>query len=296
MFFSRLFAWLQDWNKNNAGNKRHTRPHVQNENNGAAFKIVILSGPAGVGKTITTTLVCRSLGYEMIVFDEKDLQNHTSFPPKSETIKRVILVKGIDQMKSTFLRDNAVKKAEKSAIPVIFICNDSRKEVIGRLFDLSHQIYFGSPQMEQIRDGVQRILKKEGLNPPREMIEEAIRASDNDIRKTLKKLSSIKVKPDTEASVTRNDNGRKTSRSSPWELVRNVMLRNRKKDSLKFENEFSNKASAEVSGPSTSGKQQLNDNDDEGKYNLENDPLIKPSESSRSSGITPKKPSYAKKK
>lgn len=72
----RLMKWLENWYKNNDGKKKHARPNPWAKNDdGAAFKAVLLSGPPGVGKTTTATLVCQHLGYDTIEFNASDTRS-----------------------------------------------------------------------------------------------------------------------------------------------------------------------------------------------------------------------------
>ena len=61
----KLSIWLQNWNKNHGGGEREgvKRPPWggggTREQDGSSFKAALLSGPPGIGKTSTATLVCK---------------------------------------------------------------------------------------------------------------------------------------------------------------------------------------------------------------------------------------------
>ena len=67
---------MENWQKNNDGKKKHARPNPWAKNDdGAAFKAALLSGPPGVGKTTTASLVCQHLGYDTIEFNASDTRS-----------------------------------------------------------------------------------------------------------------------------------------------------------------------------------------------------------------------------
>ena len=62
---NKLLNWLRNWDKNNrtAEGKAKPKPKFNpwggGDPTGASFKAALLSGPPGVGKTTTATLVCK---------------------------------------------------------------------------------------------------------------------------------------------------------------------------------------------------------------------------------------------
>ena len=62
---NKLLNWLRNWHKNNrtAEGKAKPKPKFNpwggGDPTGASFKAALLSGPPGVGKTTTATLVCK---------------------------------------------------------------------------------------------------------------------------------------------------------------------------------------------------------------------------------------------
>ena len=62
---NKLLHWLRNWDKNNrtAAGKVKPKPKFNpwggGDPTGASFKAALLSGPPGVGKTTTATLVCK---------------------------------------------------------------------------------------------------------------------------------------------------------------------------------------------------------------------------------------------
>lgn len=53
----KLSRWLLKWETNNRRDGGR-KPSVGSQENGSMFKAALLSGPPGIGKTTTATLVC----------------------------------------------------------------------------------------------------------------------------------------------------------------------------------------------------------------------------------------------
>lgn len=45
------------------------------DDDGAYFKAALLSGPPGIGKTTTVTLVCQELGFDVVEFNASDTRS-----------------------------------------------------------------------------------------------------------------------------------------------------------------------------------------------------------------------------
>lgn len=69
----KLTVWLQNWFKNRDPSKKLVKPSPwAKSDDGAYFKCALLSGPPGVGKTTTATLVCKELGYDTVELNASD--------------------------------------------------------------------------------------------------------------------------------------------------------------------------------------------------------------------------------
>lgn len=236
---------MENWHKNNDGKKKHARPNPWAKNDdGAAFKAALLSGPPGVGKTTTASLVCQHLGYDTIEFNASDtrskklLQSEVAGLIANNTLhaygtgranklgeKKVLLMDEVDGMAGNEDRGGMaelIALIKASSIPIICMCNDRNHPKIRSLVNHCFDLRFGRPQLPQIKGAVMSILFKEGVKIPPKTIEEIIQATNHDVRQTLNSLSLISVKPNTTGSGLRNDNGKKDLRLGPWEVVRKV--------------------------------------------------------------------------
>ena len=77
---NKLRNWLLDWNKNhlNTGGKKGASkpaPWGMANDSGAWAKCALLSGPPGVGKTTTSYLVAKELGYDVVEMNASDTRS-----------------------------------------------------------------------------------------------------------------------------------------------------------------------------------------------------------------------------
>lgn len=73
---NKLINWLKKWYSNHDGKKKLQRPNPWAKNDdGSFYKCALLSGPPGVGKTTTATLVCKELGFDTVEFNASDTRS-----------------------------------------------------------------------------------------------------------------------------------------------------------------------------------------------------------------------------
>lgn len=73
---NKLLNWLKNWYSNHDGKKKLQKPNPWAKNDdGSFYKCALLSGPPGVGKTTTATLVCKELGFDTVEFNASDTRS-----------------------------------------------------------------------------------------------------------------------------------------------------------------------------------------------------------------------------
>lgn len=170
---TKLRNWLQNWEK---CRKEKIKPKpsfygTSTSDNGAGFKCTLLSGPPGVGKTTTATLVCKELGYDIVEFNasdtrsKKSLQSEVSQLLSTKTLanfahgsnaecKRVLLMDEVDGMAGNEDRggmQELISLIKTTNVPIICMCNDRQHQKIRSLANYCFDLRFNKPNVEQIR-------------------------------------------------------------------------------------------------------------------------------------------------
>ncbi|XP_050084985.1 replication factor C subunit 1 [Anopheles aquasalis] len=247
----KLIVWLSSWHKNNDGTKKHAKPSPWAKNDsGAAFKAALLSGPPGVGKTTTATLVCQELGFDTVEFNASDtrskrllkeevseLLNSKSlagyFGGKSNKVssKHVLLMDEVDGMAGNEDRggmQELIALIKESHIPIICMCNDRNHPKIRSLVNHCFDLRFNRPRVEQIKGAMMSICFKEGLKLAPGVLEEIITGTGGDVRQTLNHLALYSAgKPmaasmSVDAAKKQADSSKKDIKIGPWDVIRKV--------------------------------------------------------------------------
>lgn len=244
----KLLNWLQNWQlkrRSEAKGKGVPKPNPFKDNDGAYFRAALLSGPPGVGKTTTATLVCKELGFDTVEFNASDTRNKrmvheqvshilktTSlagyFMDGSEpTTKHALLMDEVDGMSGNEDRGGVqelIGLIKTSNIPIICMCNDRQHPKIRTLANYCFDLRFSKPRLEQIRGAMMSICFKEGLKLKIDAVSNVIQSTGMDVRQTLNQLSLLNANNtlDNESVDKQSKSARKDVKLGPWEVIRKV--------------------------------------------------------------------------
>lgn len=251
----RLTNWLTKWYQNQHPSKRQQRPNPYAKNDdGAYYKAALLSGPPGVGKTTTASLVCRELGFDTVEFNASDtrskrllkeevselLSNKTlhgyfhggaNGDAAAVTRKHVLIMDEVDGMAGNEDRggiQELIALIKDSSVPIICMCNDRNAQKMRTFVTHCYDLRFARPRLEQIKGAMMSICYKEHIKIESGALEEMIAATNNDIRQSLNYLTlmsankSIVPAADTSAEKRKETTAKKDMKLGPYEVVRKV--------------------------------------------------------------------------
>ncbi|XP_078255949.1 replication factor C subunit 1 isoform X2 [Rhinoraja longicauda] len=245
---NKLVRWLKKWHSNYTGGSKPAAKFSKfgGKDNGSSFKAALLSGPPGVGKTTTATLVCKELGYNYVELNASDTRskntlkeviaeslNNTSIIGYCSgtsllSTKHALIMDEVDGMAGNEDRggiQELIYLIKQTKIPIICMCNDRNHPKIRSLANYCFDLRFQRPRLEQIKGAMMTVAFKEGLKIPPPAMNEIILAASQDIRQILHNLSMWCA---TDKSLTYDqakENGKKTKKDiklGPFDVVRKV--------------------------------------------------------------------------
>ncbi|GAB0097989.1 Replication factor C subunit 1 [Sergentomyia squamirostris] len=241
----KLTNWLTKWYSNHDGKKKLQRPSPwAKSDDGAYFKAALLSGPPGVGKTTTASLVCRELGFDVVEFNASDtrskrlLKEHVSELLSNKSLygfchnskvavskKHVLLMDEVDGMAGNEDRggiQELIALIKDSSVPIICMCNDRNHQKMRSLVNYCYDLRFQRPRAEQIKSAMMSVCFKEKLKLAPGVLDEIIASTNHDVRQTLNILSMLNAKKDDSGTQTGGQNSKKDLKLGPWDVVRKV--------------------------------------------------------------------------
>ncbi|XP_065212559.1 replication factor C subunit 1 [Planococcus citri] len=239
----KLTRWLNDWYKNNAGSKKpaYVPAGWNTDKTGSIHKAALLSGPPGVGKTTTVSLVCKELGFDVVEFNASDtrskklleeevskLLTNTSITSLfggdgckySVTKKHVLVMDEVDGMAGTEDRGGVqelIHLIKITKVPIICMCNDRSHPKIRSLVNYCFDLRFQRPRLEQIKGYMKSVCFKEKLNVSSDVLNNIITSSNQDVRLVLNHLSMLAADKNSELEASK-----KYVKLSPWDALRKM--------------------------------------------------------------------------
>ncbi|XP_017081751.2 replication factor C subunit 1 [Drosophila eugracilis] len=239
---TKLMNWLSKWYVNHDGDKKPQRPNPWAKNDdGSFYKAALLSGPPGIGKTTTATLVVKELGFDAVEFNASDTRSKRLLKDEVSTLlsnkslsgyftgqgqavsrKHVLIMDEVDGMAGNEDRggmQELIALIKDSSIPIICMCNDRNHPKIRSLVNYCYDLRFQRPRLEQIKGKIMSICFKEKVKISPAKLEEIIAATNNDIRQSINHIALLSANEDlkSEQKVATKD-----LKLGPWEVVRKV--------------------------------------------------------------------------
>ncbi|XP_034486771.1 replication factor C subunit 1 [Drosophila innubila] len=243
---NKLMNWLSKWYVSHDGKKKPQRPNPWAKNDdGSFYKAALLSGPPGIGKTTTATLVTKELGFDAVEFNASDtrskrllkeevasllgnksLYGYVNGQSQAVSKKHVLIMDEVDGMAGNEDRggmQELIALIKDSSVPIICMCNDRNHPKIRSLVNYCYDLRFQRPRIEQIKGRIMSICFKEKLKMPPAKIEEIIAATNNDIRQTINHIALLSAGEQLpEKAITGQQVASKDLKLGPWDVVRKV--------------------------------------------------------------------------
>ncbi|KPJ17809.1 Replication factor C subunit 1 [Papilio machaon] len=252
----KLTNWLTKWYANRKAKLPKPNPWAKNDD-GGYYKAALLSGPPGVGKTTTVSLVCKELGFDVVEFNASDTRNKTlikeqigelltttslSGYARGDTSKQaiskkhVLVMDEVDGMAGNEDRgglQELIGLIKSTSVPIICMCNDRNSQKMRSLVNYCYDLRFNRPTVDQIKSAMMSTCFKEHIKIPGEALSQLIVAAGQDVRQTLHLLSIWAADPNlADSERLKNDAKRikKDIKLGPWEAVRKVFTESEHKN------------------------------------------------------------------
>jgi len=244
---NKLKAWLMNWFENNKPGAVKKGGFFAGKEDGSIFKAALLSGPPGVGKTTSATLVCNELKFDYVELNASDTRgkkllegaikeslSNTSVDGlleggKEKSKRHVLIMDEVDGMAGNEDRGGMaelIQLIKKSKIPIICMCNDRNHPKVRSLANHCFDLRYYKPRVEQIKAFALSVAAKEGLKIPPQAMEQIVVGANQDIRQVLHNLQMWTANSNSmtydEAKANAQQAG-KNIKLGPFEIIRQLL-------------------------------------------------------------------------
>jgi len=214
----RLKNWLAKWEN------VYNDPKSKGK---ASEKAALLSGPPGIGKTTTATLIARESGRDVLELNASDARGKKALkeclgdvtgsqvlsfaPPKKGKgqkggKKRCIIMDEVDGMGAGDRSGMAelIAMIKKSKVPIICICNDRQSQKVRSLVNHCVDLKYRRPTKTVIARRAIQVARNEGMHVEPNAAEAIAESCGNDIRQVLNSLQMWSSKKDSSTNRSAN--------------------------------------------------------------------------------------------
>ena len=211
-----LQRWLRNWEDTNNNPKRK-----------GGKRAALLSGPPGIGKTTTATLIARETGRDVLELNASDARGKKAlkenlgdvtgsqvlnFGPKkggkggAVKKKRCIIMDEVDGMGAGDRSGMAelIAMIKKSKVPIICICNDRQSQKVRSLANHCLDLKYKRPVKTMIARRAIEVARMEGMHVEQNAAEAIAESCGNDIRQVLNSLQMWSSKKDESTNRSAN--------------------------------------------------------------------------------------------
>jgi replication factor C subunit 1 len=221
---NKLSNWLHNWEATFNDPKKKQKG-LSGPN--GPWKAALLSGPPGIGKTTTATLVAKELNRDVIELNASDARSKkaltealgdlsgthalnfanagSSKSAKTAPRKRCIIMDEVDGMGAGDRSgiSELIQMIKKSKVPIICICNDRSSQKMKSLVQYCMDLRYRRPTKNVIARRAVEVGRLEGMVVEHNAAEALSESCGNDIRQVLNCLQMwSSKKPDNNASTS----------------------------------------------------------------------------------------------
>eukprot|EP00371_Babesia_bovis_P003198 XP_001611845.1 hypothetical protein [Babesia bovis T2Bo] len=209
-----VLEWLRSWkcSKLYSGNKKSQSAYQQKDKESDEVdvpKILLLGGPAGVGKSTVVNVLARHCGFDVVEINASEDRSKEKVLP---TIKGIVTANSISKNRPNLclleevdglhaaegrvigaLKDLNQKNMIKR--PIVCICNELYDKNLRELRQISKVIVVESCYTEALKHRLANIAELEGYQVDEQLLDDLIKLHHNDIRSCITALEFIIKNP-----------------------------------------------------------------------------------------------------
>ncbi|DBA70377.1 hypothetical protein WJX79_010688 [Trebouxia sp. C0005] len=217
-----LRTFLQDWERIHL---KHEQPGEAKGRGGGkpkdmSKKAILLSGPPGIGKTSSASIISRELGFTPVEVNASDTRNKADNSALKgvgaklansikELATNTAIGAGADHKpkKICLIMDEVdgmsggdrggvselIQSIHRSKVPIICICNDKYNQKLRSLRNHTIELDYRKPTRQQISKRMMQICQREGLQVNESTLEALVEGANSDIRLILGQLQMVRL-------------------------------------------------------------------------------------------------------